>query len=164
MANFHLLGFFVLPTELRNEVYRHLLTDTLLDGRTSDVSAIYLACSTTQAELESMISKVRTLLHFKHECETIESLTGEEVNIKLPRDYLYRTPLAEITLWIPSKVFVIYDAIDIRELLNPVFELPLNTLTLRAYCHLSGCLYTIRDSETVMYMINMVKQKGWVPA
>jgi len=51
-----------LPTELRIEVYRHLIVDSITPGRPQDISGLFFSCRTTYNEMEDDIAKVKPLL------------------------------------------------------------------------------------------------------
>ena len=131
--------FLGLPTELRLEVYCHILTDTIFNGYTSDISGIYLACHTTYTEFKPMVDYVRTILDVKHACEEVESEMGGTIDVELPRDYPFLQPPTELILWVPATAFTDIEGYSgIGNLLRPIFELPLNIVTLRSvsYTHL----------------------------
>ncbi|CAG5159860.1 uncharacterized protein ALTATR162_LOCUS5688 [Alternaria atra] len=95
--------FFDLPTELRREVYRHLLTDALADGRMPDAGGLYLACRTTNSEMERLVSTVRVVLNLKHAWKLDRSMLKDNLRFELPPEHAYGTPLTQVTISIPGK-------------------------------------------------------------
>jgi len=51
-----------LPTELRIEVYRHIIVESITSGRPQDISGLFFSCRTTYNEMEDDIAKVKPLI------------------------------------------------------------------------------------------------------
>jgi hypothetical protein len=57
-------GFLDLSTELRLEVYKHLIVDQLGNGHAGGLAGLFLSCRTIQQELEKeYIVNARSLLN-----------------------------------------------------------------------------------------------------
>ncbi|CAA9962861.1 hypothetical protein PTMSG1_06229 [Pyrenophora teres f. maculata] len=148
----HPSGFLILPAELRTEVYRHLLNETIRQGQTSDISGIYLACRATHKEMEPMIEHVKTILNIKYACDAVKFVQ--------PRDYLYLTPLSELIVRIPT--YALYEKnkpLGIGKQLRELFELPLYTVTLQTYKILNGLFILDHDLPTLLSFISMVNRQ-----
>ena len=52
----------ILPTELRIEVYRHLIVESITSGCPQDISGLFFSCHTAHNEMEDDIAKVKSLL------------------------------------------------------------------------------------------------------
>jgi hypothetical protein len=94
--------FFDLPTELRLDVYRRVLTAALADGRTSDAGSLYRACRTTNLEMGPLISTVRTVLDLKHAWRVghtaLKGRVKGELRLEIPPEHTYAKPLTEFTI------------------------------------------------------------------
>jgi hypothetical protein len=135
MASIQNSGFFVLPTELRLGVYSHLLTTALAEGTASDIVCLYMSCSTIQAEMEILVTKVRQILDIKHTWDT-DSQTKGVLRFELPIDYIYVNSPTNLRLHVP--VPPACDWSRQANLLTPVLHLSLAVLRMGIYDPTSG--------------------------
>jgi hypothetical protein len=101
MAKIKPFPFFALPTELRLEVYRHLLTDTLANGRTSDAGGLYLASHNTHSEMKPLVSTVRVALDLKRAWDHSRRLKGRvkgKLCFEVPSIHTYSKPLTKLAI------------------------------------------------------------------
>jgi hypothetical protein len=117
-----------LPTELRLEVYNHLLTSTLADGAASDIAGLYMSCKTTQSEMQTQVANVQPILNVKHAWD-IDSQAEGTLHFEAPPNYTYLAPPTELRVLVPlnSKS---NNWRHLASLLTPIFHLPLETLRL----------------------------------
>ncbi|KAI2476617.1 hypothetical protein Ptr902_11964 [Pyrenophora tritici-repentis] len=160
-------GFLGLPLEMRVEVYRYLLDNTLSRGQTSDIAALLLACRTTYVEMSPMIEHIETILKVKNACDALKSKHGGPVRFKAPQNYLYLEPLPRLTVYIPTHALELASMFTCEDVaatltteprlpeahlwgigiqLRQIFELPLDSITLYTY--------DLKES-------NKVPQLGW---
>ena len=93
-----------LPAELRLQIYGHLLTETLENGRTSDAGALYLASRTTYSELKPLVSTVQVALDLKCAWDHSRRLRGEvrgRLCFQIPSSHTYINPLTEFAITAP---------------------------------------------------------------
>jgi hypothetical protein len=128
MANKQVPSFFILPTELRLEVYNHLLTSTLADGAASDIAGLYMSCKTTQSEMQTLVANVQPIFNIKHAWD-IDSQAEGTLHFEAPPNHTYLAPPTELRVLVPinSKPT---NWSHLASLLTPIFHLPLETLRL----------------------------------
>jgi hypothetical protein len=130
-------SFFVLPTELRLEVYRHLVAECLNDGSPADVYGIFLSCRKIYKELNSeLIAKVHPLFSSKHEWE---KSGGRLEPIRLSLDDkltvgsaspMLRIELPIFDIWSPSPALLTFSSFKkMLGALRPTLHLPWHTVT-----------------------------------
>ncbi|KAI4671656.1 uncharacterized protein J4E78_000152 [Alternaria triticimaculans] len=93
-----------LPAELRLQIYSNLLTETLENGRTSDVGALYLASRTTYSEMKPLVSTVQVALDLKRAWDHSRRLRGEvrgRLCFQIPSSHTYINPLTEFAITAP---------------------------------------------------------------
>lgn len=96
--------FLALPAELRLQVYGHLLTETLENGRTTDASSLYFASRTTHSEMKPLVSTVRVALDLKHAWDHSRRLRGQvkgRLCFEVPSTHTYMIPLTEFAITAP---------------------------------------------------------------
>jgi len=92
------------PAELRLQIYGHLLTETLENGRTSDAGALYLASRTTYSEMKPLVSTVQVALDLKCAWDHSRRLRGEvrgRLCFQVPSSHTYINPLTEFAITAP---------------------------------------------------------------
>lgn len=100
MATAHDVGFFVLPAELRLEIYKHLFDECLAVGHASDVAGLFLSCREVHRELETdFMTRARPLLEAKH--NWLSTQYGDEVLEMRFRPSLTNTSKAELVIVLP---------------------------------------------------------------
>jgi hypothetical protein len=139
--------FFLLPPELRFEVYRHLLTNSLASGLTTDIGGLYLSCDAIKIELENSVQDIRPILNIKHGWEA-ESWLNIVLPFEVPLNWNYTSTLTSLTMAIPVEPMgiPICDGstpdrmfyVRLLHLLGPVFWLSLSVLTIKMH-QLDGC-------------------------
>ncbi|RMZ68278.1 hypothetical protein GMOD_00004498 [Pyrenophora seminiperda CCB06] len=86
-----------------------------------------------------MISKFKTIANFKRACDALEICLDEKVEIKLPKTFYLAQPLTEVTFVFPFKSMhndnpgdiIPSQMLEIETLLDPVYQLPLDTVTIQ---------------------------------
>ncbi|KAG9193392.1 hypothetical protein G6011_03427 [Alternaria panax] len=141
--------FFNLPTELRLEVYRRLLTDALIDGRTSDAGGLFRACRMTSSEMEPLISTIRIALDLKHTWKfgrtmlkgKVKSRIKGKLRLDLPHEHTYGKPLTKVTISVPSEPICVTQYIQTK---RKVQKHTGSMLTRAISCLLSPLGYELR--------------------
>ncbi|KAF2826852.1 hypothetical protein CC86DRAFT_406096 [Ophiobolus disseminans] len=146
-------GFFLLPTELRLEVYKYLIHDCLGEGFAADAAGLYLSCRQIHNKLEAeAIAKIRSLLMAKGGYQRDTQGCGT-IRFGLSKDRARRGKESDLNVQLPS-LRASYagdknpeDHLDFRtmaEYLLPVLHLPWNVLTLN-FDKASGAVIDFRD-------------------
>jgi hypothetical protein len=111
MANAQMNGLFVLPTELRLEVYRLLFEECLADGYVSDVAGLFLCCREVHRELEAeFMTRVRPLLEIMYKWAATE-LYDEPLCILVKPRSARNMPASGLSVILPALTHQINDEV-----------------------------------------------------
>jgi hypothetical protein len=149
------LGFLDLSTELRLEVYKHLIVDQLGNGHASGLAGLFLSCHTIQQELEKeYLVKARALLNaqqaWKNTCEETAELDFKPIFMRIsPDDLLCRATNRKLSIILPisaiwnhtekttkNRRVLMYQLVNsplftpLFASLRPIFQLPWSVLQL----------------------------------
>lgn len=138
MANTHDQGFFALPTELRLEVYKHLLASSIAEGYPRRCTrGLRTSCTTIRDEIDEYVGRALLIMVLQNYWNH-GSKSDHPLHVYLPTTYEFTTPLKHITLQIPvstefnSAKYPI-GFVDLEDVLFFVTRLQLSTLTLNFY-------------------------------
>jgi hypothetical protein len=107
MAEPSATGFLDLSTELRLEVYKHLIIDQLGNGHASGLADLFISCRTVYQELEKeYIVNARDLLNaqqvWKKTCQETAHLDFEPIRMRISsEDLLCRATNRELSIFLP---------------------------------------------------------------
>ncbi|CAO2647296.1 Nn.00g082180.m01.CDS01 [Neocucurbitaria sp. VM-36] len=144
MAGSHSPSFLTLSTELRLEVYQHLIIDCLAAGALKGLSGLYLSCREVHQELESeYIQKIRPLLHAQRQWtryhRQYRNLVHESLPLRLSHHDLFslRTgALSTLTIDLPPlPPHESYSFDTALARIRPLLRLPWSVLTLTLCDH-----------------------------
>jgi hypothetical protein len=155
MAEFSATSFLDLSTELRLEVYKHVIVNQLHNGHSSGLVGLFMSCHTIQQELEKeYIVNARALLNaqqaWKRTCQETAKLDFEPIRMRiLPDDLLCRATNRTLSIIFPisaiwnhldrtakSRRVLMYQLVHsalftpLYAGLRPVFQLPWSILQL----------------------------------
>jgi hypothetical protein len=101
MATADDIGLFVLPAELRLEIYQHLFDECLAVGHASEVAGLFLSCREVHRELEAdFMTRARPLLEAKH--NWLSTPYGNEALGMRVTPSLANTGKAELVIVLPK--------------------------------------------------------------
>jgi hypothetical protein len=148
-------GFLDLSTELRLEVYKHLIVDQLGNGHAGGLAGLFLSCRTIQQELEKeYIVNARSLLNaqqaWKNICEETAELDFEPILMRIsPDDLLCKATDRKLSIILPisaiwnhterttkNRRVLMYQLVNshlftpLFASLRPIFQLPWSVLEL----------------------------------
>jgi hypothetical protein len=132
-------GFFVLPPELRLEVYRHLFSISMADGKAGDVSGMLFSCRQTYNEMVSdCVPKVRVLLNSMNKW-TAAHPEGKPLQVQLPNEYTFTNPpkssmiaMPNASHWKTASLHLFRNSFRASvSHIEPVLALPWSKLTMR---------------------------------
>jgi hypothetical protein len=126
-----------LPTELRLEVYRHMLAD--FDGTTTDVKGALLACHLIKSELDDVMARLLSN-NVKATIREVEQAWRENagpLRIVFPHPKDIEVHQMMIKLWLPKSVLrgagVTTRSTRVLQVLGPLFKYRLKRLVIALY-------------------------------